>query len=141
MWYFLINSVRYLLICLRLAHAHMSMVGRSARSSSEMSFSSIFSSITGRLTFSLCADISSIRTSSAAISSGSSMATTHGRSLIASLNALCMRDGTLYPLITVVAYLVMGRIIPTTSMIWKSHCLDFLIGFCPVMTISGSHES
>ena len=133
--------MRYFEICFLLAHAHMRMMGRFAFVISEMSFVSIFSSMTGLRIFSRCADISSTYTSSLAISSGNSIATTPGLSDRAILKALCISDGIRAPLMIVVAYFVMGRIIPTTSMIWKSPCFDFLIGFCPVMTIRGSPES
>jgi hypothetical protein len=85
-----------------------------------------FLSITGLLC--LCVHKSTIAyfssTSSAAISSGSSKCTAHGFSDSAILKAFSNIYGTLAPFTIDVAYLVIGFIIETASMIWKAHCFD-----------------
>ena len=48
-----------------------------------------------------------------------------------------MREGMLSAEANWWVYLVMGSIMPHTSMIWKRPCLDFLIGFWPVIIIIG----
>ena len=111
-----------------------------AFSSSSFNFKIHFSSTIGLLIFSKkISGISS--TSSLAISSGSSIWTAPGLSEVASLKALFKIYGIREALTTVVENFVIDFIIETTSIIWKSHCFDFLIGFCPVITKTGKPQS
>jgi hypothetical protein len=75
------------------------------------------------------------------MSSGNSIATAQGLSDVAILKALFRIYGILEELIIDVENLVIGFIIETTSIIWKSHCFDFFIGFCPVITMIGKPQS
>jgi len=136
------NFVKYFVILFLFAPAHIKIIGVFADSSSFINVFSIFSSITGLLILT----VSNISTSfsfisSHAISSGNSICTAPGLSssaiFIALLNVYVKRDGETI----LVVYLVTGFIIDTISTIWKAHCFDFLIGFCPVITNTGIHHN
>lgn len=49
--------------------------------------------------------------------------------------------GTLDASMILVQYLVTGFIMLTTSITWKRHCFVFLMGFCPVITMTGIPHS
>jgi hypothetical protein len=74
---------------------------------------------------------------SLAMSSGSSRCVAPGRSSSALRNASRTAPGTWSAEISVLVCLVSGRIMPTTSTIWKCPCLLALIGFCPVIITIG----
>ena len=125
---------------LRLAAAPTSSRGRRAPSIFSTAWKIAFSSATGRRTRSLGKRRAS-RTSSAATSSGSSRCTAPGRSSSATRKASRTREEMLSPLTIWWVYLVRGRIISTTSRIWKRPCLLVLIGFWPVIISIGMPPS
>ena len=75
------------------------------------------------------------------MSSGSSMCVAPGRSSSARRNASRTRAGMLSAATIWFVYLVSGRIIDTTSTIWKWPCFETFTGFWPVSISIGMAPS
>lgn len=130
-----ISCLRTLAVILRLAPAPITRIGlRAARSFSTAAQIALYSASGRRLRL---GGMGRLSVCSAAMSSGSSRCTAPGFSSSARRNASRTREGMLSAEASWWVYLVSGCIMPTTSRIWKRPCLDFLIGFCPVIISIG----
>ena len=123
----------------RLAPAPITRIGERACSMRLAAARIDFSSATGRRALLFGIGFSSVFSS--AMSSGNSMWTAPGFSSCASRKASRILEGMLSADASWWVYLVSGPIIETTSRIWKRPCLDFLMGFWPVIIIIGMPPS
>ncbi|MNI36736.1 hypothetical protein D3C73_907990 [compost metagenome] len=130
-----ISCLSTLAVILRLAPAPITRIGLRAVSSLSTAACTALFSASGRRC--RLGGIGVLSVCSAAMSSGSSRCTAPGFSSSARRKASRMRAGMLSAEANWWVYLVIGAIIPHTSMIWNRPCLDFLIGFCPVIIIMG----
>ncbi len=136
---FSMNCPSIRLVMVRLAPAPMTSSGDLAASSRLTAVRTDFTSATGRRTW--LAGMGTLSVSSWAMSSGSSRWTAPGFSSWARRNASRTRDGILSAEAIWWVYFVSGRIMSTTSRIWKRPCLEVLIGFWPVIISIGMPPS
>jgi hypothetical protein len=131
------SSIRLVLV--RFAPAPMTRIGALAASNASTAARTALGSALGRRE--MLRGIGTLSVCSSAMSSGSSICVAPGFSSSAKRIASRTRLGILSDDCIWWVYLVIGPIIVTTSRIWKRPCLDFLIGFCPVIIIIGMPPS
>jgi len=134
------NLVKNFVTLLRFAHAPTRINGRCAFSIKSIILLMLLSSASGLLGICTSSGVYP-DASSLAISSASSICTAHGLSASAVIHACAIVLGTLDASMILVQYLVTGFIMLTTSITWKRPCFVFLMGFCPVMTMTGMPHS